>query len=129
MTRYSARLIRGQVNRASPNDLRLEHPHPPIAGNLSYGFSGDDSSRIKAVHFDVGIGVFQSQNLGQSLNAELGRAIGAPQELSLFSLRRRNINDRSTALRSHDLESFSAAYESPSEVRVQHLEPYVQRRP
>ncbi len=47
------RLIRSQVNSASPDDRRTEHAHAAIAGNISYRLGGDDAAGIETIRANV----------------------------------------------------------------------------
>ncbi len=122
---HPARLVRCQIDGARPDDFRTEHARAAIAGDFSDRFGGDDPAGIETVRSDPVRFILQREHLGQSLDAELRRGIGTSQKFSLFSLRRRNIDDHAASRRPHDLERFPAAQECAVEIGVENLTPDV----
>src|SRR5262245_45672541 len=73
--RYSARLIRCQVNGASLDNGRAKHSDSTITGNVFYRLGGDDPSGIQTIHLDVIRSILQRQHLCQPFDTKLGRGI------------------------------------------------------
>src|SRR5215813_158453 len=73
--RYTAGLLRRQVNGAGPDDGRAKHSYSTITGNVFYRLGGDDPSGIETIYFYVIRSVLQRQHLCQSFDTELGRGV------------------------------------------------------